>query len=211
MKPTRICQMDVAMMEKLKRVNLVKSESIRGVTFASNKLSEDSALFRVERVGPSRASTGYMTALGIACAAAAVAAASLVNRLASGTAQLVVSICIILLGTVLFNLYRRAQEQSVTAEGMVVVKGMGIQLFSETLSGELRNLQFIDTTRIKDVLIVEGLTALKVLVYLAIELVPIPPAKRAPKLILPFKHLEVPSKWLVEIAKGTRKTLALLN
>jgi hypothetical protein len=97
----------------------------------------------------------------------------------------------------------------VVSESVLAVRGLGIQLFAETRKGALVNARFIEKEKIKEILIVEGFTALKVIVYPAIELLASSSPKKGGNMALPFQYIEVPVAVSVDVCRGLRSTLGL--
>ena len=200
-------------MEKMKTINLLKKQSINSsINYSVNELSPDSKLYRIERPGHSftpKTTTDYKRFFNKTTTYFVVFVAVislLINRIGNWRVRLITSIILSVLTVIAIWLHRRSVENTVVAESILVVKGLGIQLFSETKSRELWNVQFIETSKIHEILIMEGFTSFKVIVYLAFELVQLHNKR---KLILPFKHFELPSNLVVEISRGIRTTLGL--
>jgi hypothetical protein len=104
-------------------------------------------------------------------------------------------------------LHSKFESEAVVAESVLAVRGLGLQIFSETKGGEIRDLVFIEAHNIREILIVEGFTAMKVITYIGIELISV--HQKKPALVLPFQHFELPIACLVEVTKGLRETIDL--
>ena len=204
--------LDKQIMEKIRSMNLVKKFSNSSINFCVNDLSEEARLYRVERIGQSQTpkiTTDYRqffnrtTSMFVGLVAIL---SLLINRIDNWKIRLVTSIVLSVVAVVAIWLYRRSVENEIVAESILVVRNLGIQLYCETKSGEVWSVGFIESNRIKDVLIIEGFTHLKVIVYCAIDL---HSHTSRQKLIVPFKHFELPTNLVVEVSKGVRTVLAL--
>lgn len=124
-------------------------------------------------------------------------------------------------------LMHRRWSRSVVSESVLVVKSLGIQLFSTRRNGTINSLVYLEKSRLQKTLILEGFTAMKVLVYLALEVGPThqeetqSPGGESPysskssvsyqkhtSLFLPFSHFELPMKVMLEIRQGITQMFA---
>jgi hypothetical protein len=82
--------------------------------------------------------------------------------------RLVATVALWIAGAVAWLLHSKLESEAVVAESVLAVRGLGLQIFSETKGGEIRDLVFIEAHNIREILIVEGFTAMKVITYIGI-------------------------------------------
>jgi len=193
---------------KLSKVNVKKNEELPGfgLNYTMSKPSEDSMLFRVELTRPSSfsISSAIIKSLIVACVAVTF---TLLGKIPHEDLRLVATVALWIAGAVAWLLHSKLESEAVVAESVLAVRGLGLQIFSETKGGEIRDLVFIEAHNIREILIVEGFTAMKVITYIGIELISV--HQKKPALVLPFQHFELPIACLVEVTKGLRETIDL--
>ena len=193
----------------LKRENIEKEEDIPefGIKYTFSRPSEHSKMFRVEQARAS--SFSFTSIIGKAIIVAAMAAAfTFIERIPHEDLRLITTIGLWIAGAVAWITHSRFESGQIIAESVLAVQGLGLQIFCETKGGEIKNLIYVESPKIAEILIMEGFTAMKVITYIGIELVTVNPKKPA-ALLLPFQHFELPVRCLVEITKGLRQTIDL--
>ena len=191
----------------LKAVNVKESVEVptHGIRFTCAEPSPESKLFRVEKLRKPQMSfseivirSGIVGGIGISV--------RLVDQwMSHPDLRIVASIIVLLLGVVVWIVYSRSVSSEIVSESVLAVRGLGIELFSESRGGRISNVVFIESARVNEVLIIEGFTAMKVITYIGIEL--IDAIKKPRSLILPFQYFELPTRLLSDVTRGLRQTL----
>ena len=108
-------------------------------------------------------------------------------------------------------------------ESVLVIRNVGLQIFKETISGEIVDIRFFQKSQINQVLINEGFTIFRVVVFLVMELTtsrkqpsqePKGPGihnKRLGPLVLPFTNFRCPIWVSVQTASSIREYLGIAN
>jgi hypothetical protein len=182
-----------------------------GIRYTYSEPSKESKLFRVEKQRKSSVSliSNILIKSGIVGLIAlglSLVDSKLVNH---PDFRILASIIVWLFGVVLWVIHSKSVSNEIVAESVLAVRGLGIQLFSETRGGKVNNVVFLKLDKVVDVLIIEGFTALKVITYIGIEVSSVSSNKKPKSLILPFQFFELPISLIAEITKGLRITLDL--
>ena len=182
-----------------------------GIRYTYSEPSKESKLFRVEKQRKSSVSliSNILIKSGIVGLIAlglSLVDSKLVNH---PDFRILASIIVWLFGVVLWVIHSKSVSNEIVAESVLAVRGLGIQLFSETRRGKVNNVVFLKLDKVVDVLIIEGFTALKVITYIGIEVSSVSSNKKPKSLILPFQFFELPISLIAEITKGLRITLDL--
>ena len=182
--------------------------------FSSTILSPEALLFKVNRRAQrSRFRSGLLPALALGFA-----------LVYSARGMSLGLILLVAVASVVSLIVRGWWGRKIVGESVLVERQLGIQLFAHLRNGKVADVHFVEKNRVKSVLLIEGLTAMKVLVYMALEVGPknamMDSAKSTPtaspalgglsrrsKLILPFSHFEVPVKFLAPMSKQIRTLL----
>ncbi len=197
-------------LKSLKGINPKRCEeySSHSIRYTHSEPSEESNFFRVEKIKTSSLSiSSVIIKAGIVCLIAM--GQSFVDKklVSHPDFRIVASIVLWLLGIVLWVMHSKSTSSEIVAESVLAVRGLGVEIFSETRGGKITNVVFIPLDKIDEVLIIEGFTALKVITYIGIE---VESHHKKPKsLVLPFQFFEIPISLIVEITKGLRITLDL--
>ena len=187
----------------LKSANLRETLDLGDLQLVVSEPTSDSAFFRVTRTTKTRSL--LLTSVVAICV---IVMGLYVGSLPESVQRYAVTLftCLLVILTMVARTYR---QNAIVAEAVLAVKGMGIQLFSESRNGEIYNVKNIEISRISEILINEAFTAFKVVEYLAIDLVPL--GHKPGVLVLPFQHIEIPIDWQVKILRAMRKTLEIVD
>lgn len=191
----------------LTRRNVVKTvECGAHLKLITSEPSSDSKLFSVERKRNSVFSS-FTSFVRLCIVLATLIGSIYAQRIPHEEFKRFVSVLVWMIGVLVWMLHSIQRGRSIVSESVLAVHGVGLQLFSETRSGDITNLVFIETPTIHEILIIEGFTALKVITYIGIELC----SKKSGKssLVIPFQHFELPTNLSVDVVRGLRETLDL--
>lgn len=180
--------------------DFVKQSKYSSITLTESNPSNDSKVFRVESSCHNKAPN---FPLFLALGGGLLASSSL---LMFQEFRIFVFFLSALISAAIYWFYRHAINSGIVAESVLAVKGLGLQFFAETRQGTVVNMRFIAQAKINQILIVEGLTALSVIVYPAIEL---KKKTNSGNLALPFQHIQVPLAVSVDVCRGLRAALGL--
>ena len=123
-------------------------------------------------------------------------------------------------------LWDRFVFRCIKRESVLVIRDVGLQLFKETIAGEIRDVKFFQKPQINQILINEGITIWRVVVFLVIELAtsrkqPLAVGiqrsdsgfhnKRLGPLVLPFTYFRCPTWVTVQTASSIREFLGIDN
>jgi hypothetical protein len=192
-------------LKSLGAVNVQRTDDIGSIQYTSAAPSEDSVVFSIQRRvnGGPRLSSSWIVYPLILCLVAVGFSAS--QQIPHEELRMIASMGVWLLGIVASMTFSYYQGREVVSESILAVKGVGLQLFSETRNGSVTNLFLIELNQIREILIVEGFSALKVITYIAVEVA----HGKKPSLVIPFRYFELPTRISVEIVKGLRRKLCL--
>ena len=199
-------------LKELKGLNVVKQSDFPDIIVTESSPSECSKLFRVDSKSRGSKKTSFFNFSNFFCVLVIAFFSSWVSQLNHIGAKILVLFILLILALVGFWLYQHATNSGIVSESVLAVKGLGLQLFAETRKGNMVNMRFIEREKIKEILIVEGFTALKVIVYPAIELLASSSSgssKKSGNMALPFQHIQVPLAVSVDVCQGLRAALAL--
>ena len=196
-------------LEKLKNINVVKKTSYKHIVVIECAPADGSVLFRVEKTDYKKNIHSFFAIPNISIFVLVGILSSWITRIHDTGIRIFLALLVVLAAAAAYWFYRNAITTGVVSESVLAVKGLGIQLFAETRNGALVNARFIEKAKIKEILIVEGFTALKVIVYPAIELLASSSPKKGGNMALPFQYIEVPVAVSVDVCRGLRSTLGL--
>lgn len=189
--------------------DIVKQSKYSSITLTESNPSNDSKLFRLESSCPKKVPH---FSLFFALSGGLLVSSSLL-LIRAEEFRIFFFFLSALISAAVYWFYRHAINTRIVAESVLAVKGLGLQFFAETRKGALVNMRFIELEKIKQILIVEGLTALSVIVYPAVELRNASSHSKktnnAGNLALPFQHIQVPLAVSVDVCKGLRAALGL--
>jgi|LauGreDrversion4_2_1035121.scaffolds.fasta_scaffold18945_3 hypothetical protein len=171
--------------------------------FAIGNPTEDSVLFQITDLKPN-GNWAYKGAI-------LVPALSLIF-LSLTIRYLILKIFFLALVIVISALiWDRFFEKAIMRESVLVIRNEGIELFKETVSGDIVDVQFYEKSQINQILINEGITIWRVVVYVVIELISKKSQQRnrLGRLVLPFTYFRCPIAVSVQVASGIREYLGL--
>eukprot|EP01126_Amoeba_proteus_P042054 TRINITY_DN4557_c0_g1_i1.p1 TRINITY_DN4557_c0_g1~~TRINITY_DN4557_c0_g1_i1.p1 ORF type:complete len:114 (-),score=10.68 TRINITY_DN4557_c0_g1_i1:182-523(-) len=107
---------------------------------------------------------------------------------------------LIIIFVIVFSLRVIMRRGAVMEESLLVIRQLGIQLNTKYYSGR-EDSQFIDNSKIKHVIINEGITCGDIIFYMAFIV------KNKKKMVVAFKHLRPKLCPLEEIWQSTREII----
>ena len=193
--------------------------------FSFGNPNENSILFQITKLDTSP--NIFQIILRLIIVAVTIWLMTYAGRIPSVILRFSTNLSLFLLGTYVLN---KVVFDGIKRESILIIRDKGLQIFKETVGGDIVDVLFFEKSQINQVLINEGFTIYRVVVFIVIELTMARKHedldtkngaassaaagfhnRKLGPLVMPFAHIRCPIWLNVQVASAIREYLGMSN